>query len=150
MFDALTGWHWLILSVLLFSAEALGAAGFLLGGAVAALVVSGAVAMAWLPGWQSQLLTFALMAVLLTLAYFRLFKRTNEKTDRTDLNDRAGQLVGRRIKLTAELQAGQGRTQIGDTFWRVKVVEDSDSLREGDSAEIVGAEQQILLIKAVK
>jgi len=150
MFETLTGWHWLILSVLLFSAELLGAAGFLLGGAVAALLVAGAVALDWLTGWQMQLLSFALLSILLTLAYLRLFKSTNEKTDRSDLNDRAGQLVGRHIQLTAPLTAGQGRTQIGDTLWRVKVVDGTDALTAGDNAEIVGTEQQVLLIRAVK
>ncbi|MCV6587678.1 MAG: NfeD family protein [Marinobacterium sp.] len=146
MLEALTSWHWLILAVALIIGEMLGAAGFLLGAALAALLVSGLLFLGLLGGWQSQLLWFALLAVVLSFVWYAVYQRMKGKTDTPDLNDRAGQLVGRQFVLQEDLPAGQGRVQIGDTFWRVKA---EGSLSAGVTVVVTDAERQVLLLKVV-
>lgn len=146
MLDDLNGWHWLILSALLLIGEMLGAAGFLLGLALSALLVAGLTALQWLVGWQGQLLWFALAGVVFSLAYWKLFRRFNRQSQAPLLNDRAAQLIGRRLELSADLVAGEGRTLIGDTLWRVKA---EQPLSAGTVVRVVATEQMVLLIEPV-
>jgi hypothetical protein len=145
-FESLQSWHWLILGIALLLAETLGAAGFLLGTAIAALLMA---ALAWLVpglGWQSQLALFAIAAITFTALYWKFFKGYNEKTDAPHINNRALQLVGRTFVLKHDLDFGEGRVQIGDTFWRARA---SSALAEGATVTVVGAEGMVLLVEEV-
>lgn len=146
MLDDLSSWHWLILAALLLIGEMLGAAGFLLGAALSALLVAGLVALQWLSGWQGQLLWFSLAGIAFSLAYWKLFRRFNHQSQAPLLNDRAAQLIGRQLELSADLVAGEGRTLIGDTLWRVKA---EQPLSTGTVVRVVATEQMVLLIEPI-
>ena len=144
--QSLQPWHWLVLCFLMLGMEALGAGGFLLGSAVAALLLSLVV---WLIpdlGWAAQLFWFGLASLLFTLAYWKLFRKVNEQSDHPQLNQRAAQLVGRTLTLEQELLPGQSKIQVGDTLWKV---ETDVLLEEGTRVIISGYEGMTLKLEVI-
>lgn len=146
-FQDLQSWHWLTLSFLMFGLEALGAAGFLIGAGVGALLM--AVVSYIFPdmGWQGQLMGFAISSIVFSVLYLKLFRRFNDTTDAPDINKRAEQLLGRRMMLEENLPTGQGKIQIGDTLWKV---ESPSPLQAGVLVEVLGADEMTLKIQAVE
>lgn len=137
-------WHWLIVAFLLLGMEALGAGGFLLGSALAGLLSA---LLLWLiPDliWAWQLVWFAVASLVFTIAYWKFFRRVNEKSDSHQLNNRAAQLIGRVVMVSETLSHGQGRLQIGDTLWKVQA---SDTIEAGVNIVVVGADGMTLLIE---
>ncbi len=140
-------WYWLVLCLMLIGIESLGAGGFLLGGAFAGFIMA---LVSWLKegiSWEMQVVVFCLLAIIFTLAYCLIFKRFNQKSDSPIINDRAAQLRGRTIIITEDLPLGSGKTQIGDTLWKVK---SDQPLEKGDAVIISGCEGTLLLIKKIK
>ena len=117
---AVNAFHWLALGLLLLAAEALGAAGFLLGAAAAAFSVG--LVMLFVPalGLAAQLGLFALAALLGTLVYLKVFRLEQAAQPDPGLNHPAARLVGHEFDLPDGLPGGTGRVQIGDTLWRVE------------------------------
>tara|TARA_B100001063_G_scaffold244550_1_gene277586 strand:+ start:634 stop:1077 length:444 start_codon:yes stop_codon:yes gene_type:complete len=146
LFDVITTWHWLTLAVVLLILEVLGTSGFLLGIAVAAFGMAGIVALDLLPEWQHQLLVFSLLAVIFTLLYWKVFRGFNDKSAEPLLNDRAAQLIGRRLVLEETLVGGQGRIRVGDTLWKAEA---DDELEAGAKVEIFGSEGMTLKIRSI-
>ena len=141
----INAYHWIALGLILFAAEALGAAGFLLGTAVAALVV-GLLSLV-MPGLgvAVEFTLFAVMAVLASLLYIKVFRDEQEATP-DELNHRAESLIGTEFELTEDLHSGDGRVQIGDTFWHVHA--DAD-LAQGARVKVIGADTMQLKVAAV-
>ena len=129
----INAYHWIALGLILFAAEALGAAGFLLGTAAAALVV-GLLSLV-MPG----------LAIVASLLYVKVFRDEQESTP-DELNHRAESLVGTEFELTDDLPGGDGRVQIGDTFWHVHA--DAD-LARGARVRVVSADTMQLKVAAV-
>ncbi|WP_062269976.1 NfeD family protein [Endozoicomonas arenosclerae] len=141
--NSLQPWHWLIIAFICLGLEALGAGGFLLGSAAAAFLLA---AVLWLlpdTGWAWQLVWFAVGSLIFTVAYWKFFRKVNEKSDYPQLNQRAAQLIGRVVVLENDLPGGQGKIQIGDTLWSVRA---SGQLEKGCSVIITGSEGMTLLI----
>ena len=144
MLEQLEAWHWLVLGMLLLGAEALGASGFMIGAGIAAIIL--AVISWFVPelGWQIQIVLFALGAIVFTVGYWRYFKDFNEQTDHQQINDRAAQMIGRKLELEDDLPTGDGKIQIGDTLWKIK---SESPLKQGDLIEVIGSEDMLLIIK---
>lgn len=142
----ISSWHWTALGIVLLAIEALGTGGFLIGAAASAFIT--AISMLIFPeqDWKYQLTLFSLMAVVFTVVYLKKFKTFNEETDQPNLNDRASQFVGRQFTLKNDIVNGQGKIQVGDTFWKVRC--DSD-LSSGTKIEVVQHDGMTLIIKAV-
>ncbi|MEQ3696502.1 MAG: NfeD family protein [Pseudomonadales bacterium] len=135
-------WHWVVLGGALIVLELLGAAGFLMGIAVAALGT--AVLAALLPiGWELQLLAFAPSAALLSFLYIKRFRSFNEKTDRPQLNNRLVQLIGREGSVV-NVGAAHAKIQIGDSLWSVVC---DESLEVGDQVVITALSGDMLQAK---
>ena len=120
----LGAWHWLALGLTLLIAEALGAAGFLIGAAVAAFAM--AVVMWMVPdaGVAFQLGLYALAAVVASWVYLQMFRSITAGEAGDALNRRTDQLVGTTLTLASAIAADEeARVQIGDTFWRVYAAE---------------------------
>ncbi len=137
-------WHWLILLFVLLGAEALGAGGFLLGSAAAAAVVSLCLWLSPDMGWPLQLVIFGAGSLLLSFAYWKVFKKVNNKSDNPELNNRASQLVGRTVVLDQDLPAGQSKLQIGDTLWKV---ESDRAVPLGKKVSVTGHQGMMLLVR---
>lgn len=140
---SLEAWHWLSLGMLILILEILGAGGFLLGIGVSALLI--AVILAIFPNlaWYWQFILFALLSVLVTLVYWKKFRKFNNKTEQPLLNSRTARLIGRSVSLMTPIQNGTGKIQIEDALWTVSCPED---LPEGAIVDIVGAEGMTLLV----
>lgn len=141
----LTPWHWLSLAVLFLIAEMLGFSGFLIGAAAAAFVTGLASALMDF-SWQAQVSTFASLAIVFTIAYFRFFREfTFRQEDHHGLHDRVSQQVGKRGKVVL---ANAGLVvQIGDTFW--PIANQADGWQEGDDVLVEGREAERLKIRKV-
>lgn len=88
------------------------------GGAALGTALAGWLSGGW-PLVDELALFTALSAVAIgaAIAYARWKPATPESND---VNDRAGQLVGRVVTLGEPIVNGQGRLFIGDTLWRVE------------------------------
>lgn len=137
-------WHWLIMGFLFLGMEALGTGGFMLGSALAALLVA---LILWLSptlDWSWQLVCFGVGSLTFTVGYWKLFRKVNEKTDHHQLNNRAAQLIDRVVEVNESLAHGQGRIQIGDTLWKVKA---NESIEAGTQVIVTDTEGMTLLVK---
>ncbi|WP_330925322.1 NfeD family protein [Candidatus Sororendozoicomonas aggregata] len=137
-------WHWLIVAFVLLGIEALGAGGFFLGAAGAAVLVAFCAWLGWVTGWSGQLVLFGVFTLVFTVVYWKVFRKVNEKTDAVGLNDRASQLIGRSALIEEDMPDGRGKVQIGDTLWKV---ESLTALNPGDRVSVVGSRGMVLLVE---
>ncbi len=131
LFSDLTGYHWLVFGLLL------------LGAGIAALMTGIVVFVA--PGLAPglQFVLFSIGAMLATYLYFQVFRSAQDEEDSPPINQRAAALVGYRFELEDALDDGDGRVQIGDTFWRVHSDQPIDA---GVKVQVVGAANMSLVL----
>lgn len=140
----LTAYHWFALGLILFAAEALGAAGFLLGAAAGALTLGMLTLVAPELSLSAQLGVYALVSVLATVLYLKVFAEVQD--DREDaLHRRAAGLIGQEFDLAQPVPSGESRLQIGDTLWRVRT---DRALDAGTRVRVVEADTMSLRIAA--
>ena len=94
--------------------------------------------------WFWQFVLFAVFSIVVTLVYWKKFRKSNNKTDKPLLNSRVARLIGRSVSLLTPIQNGMGKVQIEDTLWAVAC---TDDLPQGTIVDIVGAEGMTLLVK---
>ena len=143
LFEQMEAWHWLAFGLIILASEAMGIGGFLIGMGIAALL-QGAIS-SLMPDmiWQTQLIIFAVDALVLSVLYWKFFRKFNETTDHPDINDRAASMIGRIITLDEDLE-DQGRVQIGDTFWNIKT---DTALKSGTKAIVTDTDGMDLIVK---
>jgi membrane protein implicated in regulation of membrane protease activity len=144
---AIESWHWLSLGMLVLIGEALGAGGFLLGMGIASLII--AVVLAIFPNlaWHWQFLLFAFLSVVVTLVYWKKFRRFNNKTEQPLLNSGTARYIGRRVSLLTPVRDGRGKVQIEDALWTVSCSED---LEQGAIVDVVAADGMTLIVEPHK
>lgn len=145
LFGSAATW-WFILGVLMFIAEVMGSAGFLIGAGVAAFAM--AVVTWFLPGLGlvAQFVYYAITAVLATFVYFKFFRAT-QPSNKAELPSREQQMVGRQFELAESMADGiETRVQIGDTLWRA--VSDTD-IEAGATVEVESVDAMRLMIRPV-
>lgn len=137
---------WLGVGVVLGIIEVLGASGFLLGAAIAAI---GMAAVTWLfptLGIVPQIIVFAVAATVATYVYFRFFRSTDPQSG-VDLHDKIGAMVGQQFVLKDPLSANnETKTLIGDTLWTVRSSADLD---EGTRVRIIGGTIRAIEVEPV-
>lgn len=138
MLLALEYWHWWILALALVIFEVMGAAGFLLG-TIAAALVTGVIALATSLGWEVQLTIFAVLAVLLTVVYYKRFRKFNQTTDNEALNTIELRLLGKYGEVIQQVATGEVKIKVGDTLWTATT---DQALNIGDQVSIVSVEAQ--------
>lgn len=136
-------WHWAIIGLLLLIGEALGAAGFLLGLAVSAGLVSLLLALGFDLVMSAQLIIFSVIGVLLSWRLSIWFKQREQHQDHPLLNDRAAQLVGRVAIIQNVMGSGAYKVSVGDTLWMAK---GPDGLNCNDQVTVIEAQQNLLII----
>lgn len=142
-------WHWASLGVILLILEILGTAGFLIGSSIAAFLMALIISINPDLNWKWQLAIFSSSAILFSVIYLKRFANFNEDTDQPQLNKRASLHIGKMISLQTPVINGEGKIQIGDTFWKVKS-NDILNLDTGAIIEIVDADGMTLIIKEFK
>jgi len=94
-----------------------------------------------------QLAIFSSSAMIFSLIYLKRFATFNENTDQPNLNNRAAQHIGKRYTLSEAIINGQGRIQVGDTFWKISC---DDDLAASTQIEVVGVDSMTLCVKSVE
>jgi membrane protein implicated in regulation of membrane protease activity len=119
MFVTLGTWNWLIFGFILMALELAAPGVFLFWFGLAALLV-GLVSFAVHPGWQAQLLMFAVFALAAVPVWRRLASSHSRYSQSNPfLNRRTAALVGREFTLEKPIIDGSGTVRIDDTIWRV-------------------------------
>jgi hypothetical protein len=115
---SLGAWNWFILAALLMVVEILAPGMFMLGLGSAAVLV-GIISLSVSLSWQAQLITFAVLSLVM-LPIWRMFAwRTAHPEDSPFLNRRNEGLVGQVFTLDKPIVNGIGAVRINDTVWRV-------------------------------
>lgn len=125
---------WLAIGILLIGLEAAAPGIFMLWFGLAAIVTAGVVFI--IPGLSltMQIGIFAVLSIISALFAWKFIgKKDLEPEDNVNLNDRAGQLVGKRITLENPIRNGTGHAFIDDTRWTL--ISEKD-LNEGSVVEI--------------
>jgi len=143
-FLVLEPWHWLSLGMLVLILEVFGSGGFLLGIGIAALLNALLLSLFPALAWYVQFIIFAFMSVVITVVYWKRFRKFNNKTEQPLLNSRMARLVGRSASLLTPIENGMGKVQIEDALWTVTCDED---LAQGVIVNIVGVDGTTLLVK---
>ena len=141
----ISAWHWASLGIILLIMEMLGTAGFLIGSAIAAFLMAAIISIAPDLDWKWQLAIFSSTAIIFSIVYLKRFANFNEKSDQPNLNNRAAQHIGKRYTLNEAIVNGQGRIQVGDTFWKVTCDQDLEASTQVEVTDINGMD---LIVKA--
>ncbi len=118
MFVSLGTWNWLIFGFILMALETLAPGVFMFWLGLAALLV-GLISFVLHPGWQVQLLMFAVFAAAAVPLWLRLARRRTDVPASPFLNKRTDALLGRVFTLEKPIIDGSGTVRIDDTIWRV-------------------------------
>lgn len=140
-------WHWWALGLLLIAIEVFAPSTLLIWPAVSAAVVGVVLLVDPTLDWRYQILIFAVLALVTTVAWFRYWLRRHPtETDHPTLNVRGRSLVGRRARLDSGSESGRGRIQIDDSSWSF-ATEDGADLPAGTPVEIVGHDGNLLTVR---
>lgn len=138
----LGGWRWIVLGLVLLSIELIAPGTVLLWLGIAALAV-GAIAFFVDPGWQVELIAFAVLGLAAACGWWFLGRPDNAAvSDQPMLNRRAERHVGRSFTLDHPIVGGQGRIRIDDTTWRVT----GPDLSAGTRVRVVRADGAMLVV----
>lgn len=145
--DGFSAWSlWLTLGFGLLILELVVPGIFIMWWGFAALVVSGVLALVpeFTFGWQAT--TFALLATLFSLLWWKFQHGKDKKEDqRTELNFREHAMLGLRGTVAEILDGGIVRGKFGDTTWRIQ----GENLRVGETVEVIAVEGITLKVKSV-
>ena len=143
MFDDLaSGWLWAIGGVLLLALEILVPGVFLVWIGIAA-IVTGIFALLFGIGLAGQLGLFALYSILAVMVGRRFYAVRGGDSVDSSLNDRAAQLIGRRVLAVQEIDEAGGRVRVGDSEWSAR----GGPAQPGERVRITGVEGNCLIVE---
>ena len=136
-------WNWFIIGIVLLCIELVAPGTFMLWFGVAALIV-GVLSLFLDWGWQAQVVTFGVVAIVSVVLARALLRRKPSEGNTPFLNRRAEALVGRGFVLAEPIVDGRGRLSVDDTVWRIA----GPDLPAGANVKVVGAEGTRLVVEA--
>lgn len=140
----LGGWRWIVLGLVLLALELIAPGTLLLWLGIAAVLV-GLIALVIDPGWQVELIAFAVLGLAAAVGWWIYGRPDNAAaSDRPMLNRRAERHVGKVFTLDAAIVNGDGRLRIDDTTWRVA----GPDLPAGSKVKVLGVEGITLVVAA--
>jgi membrane protein implicated in regulation of membrane protease activity len=135
-------WHWWILAVILLALEAFAPGAIFVSMSIAASLVGLLVWVAPAIGWEIQVFTFAVLA-LITIVTFRAYQRRHPTATTAPLLNRRGQqYVGRAFTLEEPIVNGAGKIRVDDTTWKVH----GPDCPAGTLVEVIGVEGVMLKV----
>lgn len=146
LFSEFEPWHWWATAAVLIAVEIMMPTFYFLWPGVAAAVVG--VLLYFIPSLEpdTQLLLFAVLAVVSTVAWKRLAPASWTTTDpHPTLNRRAAQYEGRRARVASDFAGGRGAVFIDDTRWSA-VTNDGSDPRQGETVVVTGADGAVLTV----
>ncbi len=112
-------WAWFIAAVILACGE-LAMPGIFLIWLAGAAAVTGVLTWAIGWGWEVQLASFAVLAVISIYLGREFLKRNPIQTEDTGLNRRGDRMIGEIVTVVEAISSGNGKVQIGDSPWLAK------------------------------
>jgi len=140
-------WHWFALAAVLVGLEIISTTFYFLWPGMAAALVGLTLYVFPELGVNSQLILFAVLAVVLTGLWKRYAPASWTTTEpHPTLNRRAAQYEGRRARVAVNFSGGRGAILIDDTRWSAMTADGSD-LAAGETVEVIGADGTVLTVK---
>ena len=150
MFGFLAGaspWWWVALALALGVIEVLCFSFFLIWPGLAALAVG---LVLWIfpeLSGTAQLLGFAVLSAVFTLAGRWLVLNRPGATAAPELNNRAAQMIGRSaVIVDGFLEGGMGNVEIDGIRWRARMPQGSGQPAPGNVLNVAGAEGMVLIL----
>lgn len=140
--DLAAGWLWAIGGVILLALEILAPGVFLVWIGIAA-IVTGLFALLFPINLAGQLGLFALYSVLAVYVGRRFYAVKGDSNVDARLNDRAAQLIGRRVLVVQAVDEDGGRVRVGDSEWGAR----GGPAQPGDKVRITGVEGNCLIVE---
>ena len=134
-------WQWMVFAVVLDALETCLPGAVALWVACAAAVIGLLLVVIPIP-WQVQLIGFAVLGVVLMLAYLNYRKKNPEKADQPTLNQRGVQYIGSEFVLVEPIEQGSGKAKVGDGVWKVSGPE----LPAGARVRVTGVNGAVLTV----
>jgi hypothetical protein len=139
-------WHWAVAGLLLLALEVFAPGAIFMWLGIAALVIAAILAMIPTLSWEWQWSLFSVLSVASIIGWRIFFRRhplPDEHSPRK-LNQRGKELVGRVVTLSQPIENGIGRTQLGDSWWRIE----GPDLPAGSKVKIVDSRGSSLVVVA--
>ncbi len=144
--QGMSPWWWVAFALTLGALEMLSMAFFLIGPALAALLMSIIlVAFPEMPG-TVQLALFGVLSVLLTLGFKSQRHLFQQSETPNSLNDRTARMVGKRGKVIS-FHHGTGSIEVEGIHWQAKADPTALGLKAGALVEVEGVEDGTLVIR---
>lgn len=143
-YESVAYWHWWVLAVLMFILEVFSPAAFFIWIGLAAVIV-GIVVLAIDPGWQMQVLMFAVLSIASVMLGRMWFRRNPIKTDQPNLNRRGHELIGRTFTVEQAIVNSTGRVRVGDSTWKVA----GPDAEVGEKVKVVDIDSAVLQVERV-
>lgn len=135
-------WGWLVLGLVLATAEMLLPGIFLIWLALAAFA-TGLITLILPVPVAAQLVMFALFSLLSVYVGRRWLSQHPIRSDDPLLNDRSGRMIGEIVTVVEAIEAGTGRVKVGDSVWSAR----GPNAAVGTKVKICGSEGSTLLIE---
>lgn len=148
MAELFTYWAWWVAALVLAAVETLAPGAFMLWLGLAA-GLTGIITLVFAVlgtglGWESQLVVFAVLAIVSVL-WGRKWAQRDQKSGPRAVSRRADQLPGRTVVLVQPIVHGQGRAELDDTVWEVR----GPDAPVGTVMRVVRTEGATLIVEAV-
>ena len=127
---------WIGIGLALMAAEAFAPGAFLLWLGIAAVAMGGVVFVFPAMTLLTQVIVFAVLAVISIGAYQFLLKPREKPSDQPLLNKKVAQMVGRTFVLEQPILNGHGKVRVNDALWSII----GDDLPAGARVTVVGTE----------
>jgi hypothetical protein len=144
--DGASPWWWIALALGLGAIEMLSFTYFMLWLALAAFTVG--ICLAIFPSMLgiSQVLTFALLAIVYTAVGWVYVRRRIGGDDHPALNRRSNAMVGRQAVVTEAFTAGVGWVEVDGVRWRARLADGAQPPEPGATMSIAAADGMTLTI----
>ncbi|MDL0603649.1 NfeD family protein [Yersinia pestis] len=136
-------YFWLCTGGVFLAVEVLGANGYLLWSAVAA-IITGFLVWIFPVGWQWQGVLFSSITIIVLFLWDKWFRLSKNENDEPFLNKRSRQFIGRRFVLESTLVNCSGRVRVNDSMWPVRA---STNIESGIEVEVFAVDGITLLIR---
>ena len=139
-------WHWALAGLVLLILEMFAPGAIFMWLGIAAFVVSAILALFPSMSWETQWFIFGLFSIASIVSWKMYFNKhpLPGESDGQILNQRGQEMIGRKLTLSQAIENGTGRTQIGDTWWRVE----GPNLDAGTEVTITDSKGSSIVVEA--